>query len=207
MVFNTAFNNISVISKFEDTKGVIRSRKSKDRQWSKEKAQRDKQWCAKHYKERATRASLKSGDEVRCSGRVGDSCSTRGIRRVTLVINLLINYENRRNKYWTHSCSTRGIRRATLVTNPLINYENRRNKYWSHPCSTRGIRRVTLVINLLINYENWRNQYWSHSCSTRGIRRVTFVANRGKIMKTDATNIEAIPTRAIRRATLVTNRW
>jgi hypothetical protein len=43
MVFNTAFNNISVISKLEDTKGVIRSRKSKDRQWSKEKAQRDKQ--------------------------------------------------------------------------------------------------------------------------------------------------------------------
>jgi hypothetical protein len=40
---NRSFVNISVISKFEDAKGVIRSRKSKDRQWSKEKAQRDKQ--------------------------------------------------------------------------------------------------------------------------------------------------------------------
>ena len=142
MVFNTALNNISVISKFEDAKGVIRSRKSKDRQWSQEKTQRDKQWGTKHYKERATRASLKTGDEVRCSGRASYSCSTRGIRRVTLVTNPLINYENRRNKYWSHSCSTRGIRRVTLVTNSLINYENRRNKYWSHSCSTRGMRRV-----------------------------------------------------------------
>ena len=42
-------------TKFEDTKGVTRIRKSKkDRQlmqWTKEKGQKDKQWSIKHYTE------------------------------------------------------------------------------------------------------------------------------------------------------------
>ena len=37
--------------KFEDTKGVIRSRKRKDRQHNgqKERGQKDKQWSTKHF--------------------------------------------------------------------------------------------------------------------------------------------------------------
>jgi len=34
-----------------------------------------------------TQASLKTGDELMCLGRVGSSCSTSGTRRVTLVTN------------------------------------------------------------------------------------------------------------------------
>ena len=42
-------------------------------QWPKEKVQKDKQRSTKH---KVTRTPLKTGGEVRCSGRVGRSCST-----------------------------------------------------------------------------------------------------------------------------------
>ena len=48
-------------------------------QWPKEKAQQDKQLSTKHTyktKDRVTRTPLKTGDELRCSGRVSSSCST-----------------------------------------------------------------------------------------------------------------------------------
>jgi hypothetical protein len=58
-------------------------------QWPKEKVQKDKQRSTKHTyktKDRVTRTPLKTGGELRCSGRVGSSCSTSGTRRVNLVI-------------------------------------------------------------------------------------------------------------------------
>ena len=48
-------------------------------QWPKEKVQKDKQRSIKHTyktKDRETRTPLKTGDELRCSGRVGSFCST-----------------------------------------------------------------------------------------------------------------------------------
>ena len=39
--------------------------------------------------DRATRSPLKTGGELRSSGRVSSSCSTRGTRRVTLATNPL----------------------------------------------------------------------------------------------------------------------
>jgi hypothetical protein len=70
---------------FEDTKGVIRSRKSKkDRQHN---GQKSNQWSIKHYMETkvwATRTPLKTRCELRCSERVSILCSTCGIRHVTL---------------------------------------------------------------------------------------------------------------------------
>jgi hypothetical protein len=65
-------------------------------QWPKENVQKDKQRSAKHThktKDRGTRTPLKTGGELRCSGRVGSSCSTSDIRRVNLVINQVINHE------------------------------------------------------------------------------------------------------------------
>ena len=57
-------------------------------QWPKEKSTKDKQRSTKHtHKDRVTRTPLKTGDELRCSGMVGSSCSTSGTRRVTLVTN------------------------------------------------------------------------------------------------------------------------
>jgi len=48
-------------------------------QWSKEKVQKNKQRSTKYTyktKDRVTRTPLKTGGELRCSGRVGSSCST-----------------------------------------------------------------------------------------------------------------------------------
>jgi hypothetical protein len=50
-------------------------------QWPKEKGQKNKQRSTKHAyktKNRVTRTPLKRGGELRCSGRVGSSCSTKG---------------------------------------------------------------------------------------------------------------------------------
>ena len=65
-------------------------------QWPKEKVPKDKQRSTKHThrtKDRATRTPLKTGDELRCSGRVRSSCSTSGTRRVYLVIDTVISHE------------------------------------------------------------------------------------------------------------------
>jgi len=57
--------------------------------------QKDKQRSIKHThktKDRVTRTPLKTGDELRCSGRLSSSCSTSDTRRVnpvTVVIKLL----------------------------------------------------------------------------------------------------------------------
>ena len=73
---------------------VIRIRKSKkNRQHN---GQRDKQH-AHTTKDRVTRTPLSTGGELRCSGRVGSSCSTSGIRRVNLDTNSVLSHEWRKN--------------------------------------------------------------------------------------------------------------
>jgi hypothetical protein len=49
-------------------------------------------------KDRVTRTQLKSGGELRCSGRLISSCSTSGTRRVNLVTNPVINRECGKNR-------------------------------------------------------------------------------------------------------------
>jgi hypothetical protein len=80
---------------FEDTTGVIRIRKSKNRPHNGQK-KKDKQRYTKHIhktKDRVTRTPLKTGGELRCSGRVSSSCSTSDTRRVILVTNPMISHE------------------------------------------------------------------------------------------------------------------
>ena len=63
---------------------------------AKEKVQKDKQRSTKHTyktKDRVTRTPLKTGDELRCAGRVSSSCSTSGTRRANLVTNPVISRE------------------------------------------------------------------------------------------------------------------
>ena len=62
---------------FADIKGVIRIRiyieEEQTTQWPKEKVQKDKQRSTKHTyttEDRVTRTPLKTGGELRCSGRV-----------------------------------------------------------------------------------------------------------------------------------------
>ena len=65
-------------------------------QWPKEKVQKDKQRSTKHThktKNRVTRTALKTGGELRCSGRLSSSCSTSGTRRVNIVTNPVIRHE------------------------------------------------------------------------------------------------------------------
>ena len=65
-------------------------------QWSKVKVQKDKLRPTKHTykaKDRITRIPLNTGGELRCSGRVGSSCSTSDTRRVNLVTNPGISHE------------------------------------------------------------------------------------------------------------------
>ena len=65
-------------------------------QWSKEKVQKDKQRSTKHTyktKDRVTQTPVKTGGELRCSGKVSSSCSTSGTRRVNLVTNPVISRE------------------------------------------------------------------------------------------------------------------
>ena len=57
---------------------------------------KDKQRSTKHYtetKEWATQTPMKTGGELRCSGRVSSSCSTCGTCHVTLVTNPVISHE------------------------------------------------------------------------------------------------------------------
>jgi len=73
----------------EDTKGVIRIRKSKKyRQHNDQKEKRTNDYpqnTTQKTKDRATRSPLKTRGELRCSERVGSSCCTSGTSRVTLV--------------------------------------------------------------------------------------------------------------------------
>ena len=59
-------------------------------QWPKGKVQKDKQGSTKHTyttKDQVTRTPLKTGCELRYSGRVTSSYSTSDTRRVTLITN------------------------------------------------------------------------------------------------------------------------
>ena len=75
---------------FEDSKWIIRIHISKDRQYN-GKTKKDKrtnnnlQNTTNKTKDRATRTTLNSGGELRCSGMLISSCSTSDTRRVNLV--------------------------------------------------------------------------------------------------------------------------
>ena len=80
----------------ENTKGVIKSRKSKkDRQYNgqqkydKQKTNNNLQ--TQHRKLKIEEHELyKTQDELRCCGKVNSSCFTSGTSRVTIVVNPMI---------------------------------------------------------------------------------------------------------------------
>ena len=91
---------ISRICAFEDTKGVIRIRISKKNiqhngQMKKYKrTNNDLKQHTHNTRDRITRTQLKTGDELRCSGKVGRCCSISGTNcRVNLVTNPVISHE------------------------------------------------------------------------------------------------------------------
>jgi len=97
-LFYILFTSFVLYEEFEDTKGVIRIRKSKKQttQWPKEKGQKDKQRSTKHThktKDRVTRTPLNTGAELRCSSRVSSSRSSSGTRRVNIVTHPWLSHE------------------------------------------------------------------------------------------------------------------
>ena len=84
---------------FEDTKRVIRIRIWKKNIQHNGQTKKDKrtnndiQNVHKKTKDRVTPTLLKSGGELRCSGRVSISCSISDTRRVNLVTNPVIRHE------------------------------------------------------------------------------------------------------------------
>jgi hypothetical protein len=88
---------------FEDTKGVIRihiSKKNRQHNGQKKKYKQRSTKLTYKTKDRVTRTPLKTGVELRCSGRVSSSCSTSGTRRVNLVTNPVsyVSHYQRSNK-------------------------------------------------------------------------------------------------------------
>ena len=87
----------------KDTTRVIRIRISKknrqhnDQKKIYKKTNNDQQNTYK-IKDRVTRTPLKTGGELRCSGRVGGSCSTSETRRVNLVTNPVISHERGKDR-------------------------------------------------------------------------------------------------------------
>jgi len=78
-------------------------------QWPKEKVQRDKQRYTKHTyktKDQVTRTPLKTGGELRRSGRVSSSWSTSDTRRVNLVTNPMISHERGKDREVFTTCVT-----------------------------------------------------------------------------------------------------
>ena len=68
------------------------SKKNRQHNGQMKKVQKNKQRSTKHtYKtgDRVTRIPLKTGGELRFSGRISSSCSTSGIRRFKLVAKLV----------------------------------------------------------------------------------------------------------------------
>ena len=76
---------------FEDTKGVIRIRKSKKNRQHNGQKRKDKQRSTRHAhktKDRVTQTPLKTGGELGCSGQVSSDT-----RRVNLVTNAVLSHE------------------------------------------------------------------------------------------------------------------
>ena len=81
-----------IVSKedLEYIKEAMRIHKLKTDIQHNEKGQKDKQRFTKQYtknKDRQTLTALKTAGELRCSGRVGSSCTIIGNSRVTLITN------------------------------------------------------------------------------------------------------------------------
>ena len=89
-IIHYLFQGRQLQGQFEISKGVIRIRRSKNRQHNGQmkKGQRtnsDLRNTTQKTNDRATQTPLNIGGELRCSGMESSSCPTCGNRRVTLV--------------------------------------------------------------------------------------------------------------------------
>jgi len=85
---------------------------------AKGKGQKDQKLSTKHKtKDRVTRTPLKTGDKLRCSGRVDSSCSTNDIRRVNLVTTPVTSHERGMDRDVFTTYGTYPLSFVTLISN------------------------------------------------------------------------------------------
>ena len=134
------------------TKGVIRihiPKKNRQHNGQKKKVQKDKQQSTKHTyktKDRVTQTPLKTGGELRCSGRVSSSCSTIDTCCVTLVTNTVISHALNiiSNSIHTPNLISNSIHTPNLISN---------NIHTSHPISilyTKPYKKMNHINGVMI---------------------------------------------------------
>ena len=89
-------------------------------QWPKEKGQKFKQRSMHNIKQKpkewSPRTPLKTGSELRFSGRIFRSCTTRGTRHISLVTNPVISHK------WVPEYNEHGHNKCTLCCQFLIDW-------------------------------------------------------------------------------------
>ena len=127
-------------------------------QWPKEKVQKDKKPSTKHThktKDRVTRTPLKTGVELRCSGRVGSSCTTKVISPRALYIYVCVWY-----RFWLLFCDFIRFRKYSDAVEFCYYYSSSiypKNKipFFLHEGSTANILSfVILYIHCFIRSNN-----------------------------------------------------
>ena len=133
------------IVEFEDVyQRVIRIRVSKkniQHNDQNKNVQKDKQRSTKQThktKDRVTGTTLKTGDEIRCSGGMNRSCSTSGTSRINLAINPVISHA------W-------GMNREVLTTSRTYSWSFVTQKFLSIQPSHGGDRSTFLFFIVLNN--------------------------------------------------------
>ena len=74
------------------------NRRRTDNTMAKRKSTNNDQQNTYKTKDRVTRTPLKTGDDIRCSGRVSSSCSTSDTRRVNLVTYTVISHKRGKDR-------------------------------------------------------------------------------------------------------------
>jgi LysM repeat protein len=129
-IISSGYNNVKKSLKIPKSNQNPYIEEEQTTQWPKEKGQKDKQRSTKHThktKDRITRTPLKTGGVLRCSGRVGSSCSTIDTRRVNLVANPVIRHEWGKDRedsnfsgnsaYVLYNCTTKSCDQQDALNN------------------------------------------------------------------------------------------
>jgi hypothetical protein len=159
-----------------------------DNTMAKWKVQKDKQRSTKHTyqtKDRVTRTSLKTGGELRCSGRIGSSCSTSGTCHVNLLTHPVISREWGKDR---EVFATSGTEPWSLVTQIFLNdqpsHGGDRNIFevmtWTLPKGTLGSVASLLAATLYQGNPDGNHKLWNIVSSERYILHMQVLYMNGK---------------------------
>ena len=142
---------------FEDTKGVIRSRKSKDRQ----------------YNGQNKKAKLTNNDLPRCSCRVNSSCSTSNTCRVALVEVWWSGMELFHEAWFFFDVTLNAVGyKNTILATEAVNFMHKNGHGFlfqqDHACPHTASMSMAFCKQLAIDVMPWLSYQWTSS-NTSGI--------------------------------------